>query len=112
MYISFFTTALPLFTPYNLFLQRSDPQAHNVHPMIQSLIKKNASSFMKKEALSNVTVKNIQDDLNYVLLKDMHVGFNSVLLLKRLFNEGDIDQDQADKFLQIQNTTFGFTLYG
>ena len=42
----------------------------------------------------------------------MHVGFNSVLLLKRLFNEGDIDQDQADKFLQIQNTTFGFTLYG
>ena len=80
--------------------------------MIQPLIKKNASSFMKKEALSNVTVKNVQDDLNYVPLKDMQVGFNSMLLLKRLFNEGDIDQDQADKFLQIQKTTFGFTLYG
>ena len=80
--------------------------------MIQPLIKKNASSFMKKEVLSNVTVKNVQDDLNYVPLKDMQVGFNSMLLLKRLFNEGDIDQDQADKFLQIQNTTFGFTLYG
>ena len=48
VYISFFTTALPLFTPYNLFLQRSDPQAHNVHPMIQSLIKKKCIQFYEK----------------------------------------------------------------
>ena len=40
VYISFFTSALPLFTHYNLFLQRSDPQAHNLHKMTQSLIKK------------------------------------------------------------------------
>ena len=40
VYISVFTSALLLFTHYNLFLQRSDPQAHNVHPMTQSLTKK------------------------------------------------------------------------
>ena len=39
-YISFFTSALPIFTHYNLFLQQSNPQALNVHPMTQSLIKK------------------------------------------------------------------------
>ena len=29
----------------------------------------------------------------------MHVGLNTMLLLRRLFNEGDIDQAQSDKFL-------------
>ena len=29
----------------------------------------------------------------------MYVGFNTMLLLRRLFNEGDIDQAQSDKFL-------------
>ena len=65
VYISFFTSALQLFTHYNFFLQRSDPQTHNVHPMTQSLIKKIASRFLKREALSNVTVKNVQDESNY-----------------------------------------------
>ena len=67
--------------------------------MTQSLIKKIASRFLKREALSNVTVKNVQDESKYVPLKDMHVGFNTMLLLRRLFNEGDIDQAQSDKFL-------------
>ena len=67
--------------------------------MTQSLIKKIASCFLKREVLSNVTVKNVQDESNYVPLKDMHVGFNTMLLLRRLFNEGDIDQAQSDKFL-------------
>ena len=29
----------------------------------------------------------------------MYVGFNTMLLLRRLFNEEDIDQAQSDKFL-------------
>ena len=47
VYISVFTSALLLFTHYNLFLQWSDPQAHNVHPMTQSLIKKMHPVFWK-----------------------------------------------------------------
>ena len=39
--IEFFSAALPLFTSYNLFLQRSDPLAHLVYPMTKSLIEKN-----------------------------------------------------------------------
>ena len=29
----------------------------------------------------------------------MHVGFNTMLLLRRLFSEGDLDQAQSDKSL-------------
>ena len=67
--------------------------------MTQSLIKKIASRFLKREALSNVTVRNVRDESNCVPLKYMHVGFNTMLLLRRLFNEGDIDQAHSDKFL-------------
>jgi hypothetical protein len=40
VHISFFTTALPLFTMFNLFLQRSDPLAHKIYPVIHELEKK------------------------------------------------------------------------
>ena len=53
---------------------------------------------MKREALSNVTIENVQDESNYVPLKDMHVEFN-ILLLRRLFNEDDSNQAQSDKYL-------------
>ena len=49
VHISFFTSALPLFTHCNLFSQHSDPQAHNVHPMTQSLIKKLHSVLWKEK---------------------------------------------------------------
>ena len=67
--------------------------------MTRSLVKKIASPFMKRKAISSVTVENVQDESNYVPLKDMHIGFNTMLLLRRPFNEGDIDQAQSDKFL-------------
>ena len=48
------------------------------------------SRFMKREVVSNVTVENVKDKSNYIPLKDMTIGFNTMLLLRRLFNEGDI----------------------
>ena len=36
---------------------------------------------------------------NYIPLKDIHVGFNTTLLLRHFFNEADVDQTQSDKFL-------------
>ena len=67
--------------------------------MTRSLVKQIASPFMKRKAISNVTVENVQDESNYVPLKDMHVGFNIMLLLRLLLNEDDVDQVQSDKFL-------------
>ena len=67
--------------------------------MTQSLIKKIASRFLKREVLSNATVKNVQDESNYVPLKDMHVGFNTMLLLRCPFNEGDSIKLKTNFFL-------------
>ena len=33
VHISFYTSALPMFTRYNKFLQRSDPLAHKIFPL-------------------------------------------------------------------------------
>ena len=33
VHLYFYTSALPLFTNYNLFLQNGDPLAHKVYPM-------------------------------------------------------------------------------
>ena len=54
---------------------------------------------MKKEALSNLNVRNAPDESSYVPLKDMHVEFDTMLLLRRLFNESDNHQTQLDKYL-------------
>ena len=53
-YLEFFSSVLPLFTSYNLFLQRSDPLSHLVHPMTQDLMQKIAKRFLKHEALGAI----------------------------------------------------------
>ena len=65
--------------------------------------------------------------LNYIPLKDMAVGFNTMLLLRRVFNKGDIliKLSQTNLFQVFtkkvsyinwiswtQNTTYGFALLG
>ena len=35
VYLQFYASALPLVTNFNMFLQRSDPQGHNVQPMVK-----------------------------------------------------------------------------
>ena len=50
VHLYFYTSALPLFTNYNLFLQRGDPLAHKVYPMTKELHKKIAIRFMKPDA--------------------------------------------------------------
>ena len=51
VYLQFYVSALPLVTNFNMFLQRSDPQGHNVQPMVKELIKKIAQRIMKPEIL-------------------------------------------------------------
>ena len=65
---------------------------------------------MKGEALSNVTVANVEDESSYFPLKDMHVGFNTMLLLRRLFSDGDIDQAQSDNFFLSAQSFYEETL--
>ena len=40
VHLYFYTSALPSFTNYNLFLQRDDPLVHKVYPMTKELHRK------------------------------------------------------------------------
>ena len=65
-HIEFFSAALPLFTSYNLFLQRSDPLAHLVYPMTKSLIEKIGKRFLKLDVIQNITIETLEDEENYL----------------------------------------------
>ena len=68
----FCTSVLPLFTNYNLFLQRRDPLTHKVYPMTKELDQKIATEFMKPDAfqVNDITVNLIDDPENYLPLEE------------------------------------------
>ena len=68
----FCTSVLPLFTNYNLFLQRRDPLTHKVYPMTKELHQKIAIEFMKPDAFQvyDITVNLIDDPENYLPLEE------------------------------------------
>ena len=64
--------------------------------MTKELHKKIAIRFMKPDAfqVNDITVVLIDDPENYLPLKEMFVGFTTKNLLKKLFNDGEIDKLQ------------------
>jgi hypothetical protein len=100
VHISFFTAALPLFTMFNLFLQRSDPLAHKIYPVIHELEKKIAQRILKTDTLNNLNEETLDDESNYVELKEIHIGLTTKSTLNRLCNEGEITNSQYQKTLR------------
>ena len=80
----FCTSALPLFSNYNLFLQRGDPLAHKVYPITKGLDRKIAMRFMKADAfqVNDITVNLIDDPENYLPFQEILVSFTTKNLLK------------------------------
>ena len=67
----FFQAVLPVFTTFNLFLQRDDPQIYILHSQMQNLLKKLLSIFIKpaiiqmhKDKLSEVAFKDPENQLD------------------------------------------------
>ena len=97
VHLLFYTACLPLFTNYNLFLQRGDPLAHKVYPMTKELIRKIASRFLKTSCYhgEDIIDEGIIDDAdNYLPFDEVCIGFSTRQKLNKLFKERDIDQTQ------------------
>ena len=80
VHLLFYTACLPLFTNYNLFLQRGDPLAHKVYPMTKELIRKIASCFLKTSCYhgEDIIDEDIIDDAdNYLPLNEVFIGFST-----------------------------------
>ena len=102
-HIEFFSAALPLFTSYNLFLQRSDPLAHLVYPMTKSLIEKIVKRFLKLDVVQNITNKTLEDEENYLPLSEVHIWLKPITILADLLEGIDgepISKTQHEKLLK------------
>ena len=101
VHLYFYTSALPLFTNYNLFLQRGDFLANKVYPMTKELHRKIAIRFMKPDAfqVNDITADLIDDRENCLPFEEIFVGFTTKLL-KKLFNDGKIDKLQFNNVLE------------
>ena len=103
VHLSFYSSALSIFTNYNLFLQRGHPLAHKVYPVTNELTRKFAMRFMLPECYQGqrqVTIDMLEYEDNYLPLNEVFVGFNTKQMLKKLFNDGSIDQNEYDKVLK------------
>lgn len=102
IFVYFYTSALPMFTHYNMFLQRSDPLAHRVYPATIHLAKKVASRFIKPDILrkEEITADLLVNSGNYLPLSEVFIGLTTKTKLNKLLNEGDISQSQWEKCIE------------
>ena len=81
-------------------MQRSDPLAHKIYPVTRELGKKIAQRILKADALDNLNEETIDDESNYLGLKQIHIGLSTKSTLNRLRNEGEITNSQYQKTLR------------
>ena len=70
--------------------------------MTRELTGKLAMRFMIPDSFrgKDITVEIIDDSDNYLPLDEVFIGFTTKQMLKKLFNDGDIDKLQHDNVLR------------
>ena len=102
VHVAFSTVALPIFTNYNKLLQRNDLLPHEVLSMTKSLACKIAGRFILRDKLqSDITFNLIENEDNYVSLKDVFLGLMTKSKLNDLLENGDISEVQYQKFIVV-----------
>ena len=92
---------ISIFTNYNLLLQHEEPTIHLVKSSMEALARKLAARIIKPVVLRNVSsVKEIglSDDNIFIAVKSIFVDGTTKAKLDRLLKEGDITQDQYNRF--------------
>ena len=74
VHVSFYPDALPLFTQYNQFPQRSDPLAHLVKPVTYNLTRKIGMRFLISDVLDGVTEEVLKNKDNYLPWSSDYIG--------------------------------------
>ena len=99
-------SALPSFTHYNSFLQRSDPQAHNVYPTTKQPTRKITSRLLKSDCLRNISLETLEDEDNFLPLPEIHTGYSATVKLVDLYEEGVITEDQKVEVFEAAQTFY------
>ena len=98
----FFQAVLPVFTTFNLFLQRDAPQIYILHSQMQNLLKKLLSKFIKpvviqrhRESLSEIVYSDSENQLEN---SKLFIGLVTASEIRKKLEGGDIIDRDVNKF--------------
>ena len=104
---------MPAFTAINHFLQREDPCIYLVHDQLQKFIKQLMCKFLMLDAIKSADNLTEVEITKYKDKSLMFIGIVTKGKLHKLFNDGNISQNEQDKFLNavlqfyISTTKYG-----
>ena len=99
--LMFQNAAIPIFTNFNLLLQRDEPCIHLLKPSIENFGRRIANRIIKPHAMQNIsTVSELDFDDEPIFKdkKDLFLGGITKATLNRLLSYGDISDTDYDKF--------------
>ena len=79
-----------------------------MHPATESLKRKLATRLLVDP--TNITEETIEDEGNYLPFSEMNIGLSTLSLLKKLLNEGDINQADYNKVFQAARAFYKSSL--
>ncbi|XP_034065806.1 uncharacterized protein LOC117542322 [Gymnodraco acuticeps] len=102
VYLLFYQATLPVFSTFNLLLQREKSSIFLLHDEIRSFIRKLLSKFLKPAALQHQELHEIlyKDPSNQLPGEKLVIGFTTRGTLNRLLDAGDITPQQVQRFQQ------------
>lgn len=104
VYLMFYQAVLPLFTTFNLFLQREDPCIHLVFDQMQAFLKKLLEKFIRvgviRGASKNLSAIAYTERENQLDNGSLFVGLLTRGKLTKLVDEGDIDEPSRQRFFK------------
>ncbi|XP_033967957.2 uncharacterized protein [Pseudochaenichthys georgianus] len=102
VYLLFYQATLPVFSTFNLLLQREKSSIFLLHDEIRSFIRKLLSKFLKPAALQHQELHDIlyKDPSNQLPGEKLVIGFTTRGTLNRLLDAGDITPQQVQRFQQ------------
>ena len=104
VYLFFYHAALQTFVHFNQFLQREDPIISLVAQQIQSFLLKLVGKFLSavvfRAAKSDLPTIGYADASNQLSDGEIFIGMATRMCLNKLQEEGDVSQEQCNKFFK------------
>ena len=100
VYLFFLQSLLPVFNHANKFLEREEPLIHILQQQLYSLLKKVPGKFVKPSVLvesiqkESLLALNFHDPNIQVSDCDLVIGIVTKQTLEKIFDEGDISENQ------------------
>ena len=91
-----FQATLPVFTTFNLFLQRDDPQIYILYRQMQCLLKKLLSRFVKPSVIEEH--KDWLSMLTLQIISHLFIDLTTASQIWKGLDDGDITEHHVKKF--------------